>query len=78
MWIPWVTLLGALLSVAAGGAAPGHLRFDKQGNFKIVQFTDLHYGEDAELDLKSDRVGLLQMLMLGDQGRQGMQVSCLD
>ena len=61
MWIPWLALLGALLHVVAGDAAPGHLRFDKEGTFKIVQFTDLHYGEDAKLDVKSDQVGL-QML----------------
>lgn len=47
-------LLLALL-LAAAGASP-QLRFDQQGLFKVVQFTDLHYGEDAGLDAQSDQV----------------------
>jgi hypothetical protein len=32
------------------------LHFNRKGIFKIALFTDLHYGEAAELDLKSDAV----------------------
>jgi 3',5'-cyclic AMP phosphodiesterase CpdA len=29
------------------------LRFNERGKFKIVQFTDIHMGEDDEWDVKS-------------------------
>jgi hypothetical protein len=31
-------------------------RFNDDGVFKIALFTDLHYGESSDLDLKSDEV----------------------
>lgn len=42
-----------------GGAhGGGKLRFRPDGTFKILQITDLHYGEDAAKDAKSDDVRL--------------------
>ena len=32
------------------------LYFNNDGLFKIALFTDLHYGESPQLDLKSDEV----------------------
>lgn len=40
----------------AGAPGRGKLRFRPDGTFKILQITDLHYGEDAEKDAKSDEV----------------------
>lgn len=45
---------------AAGdnGFVAGKLRFRTDGTFKILQLTDLHYGESAVLDHQSDEASL--------------------
>ena len=43
-----------------GGARPSAypaLRFRADQTFKILQLTDLHYGEDRRLDERSDKAG---------------------
>jgi predicted MPP superfamily phosphohydrolase len=35
---------------------PSGLRFKPDNTFKIVQFTDMHYGEDPTFDAKTDEV----------------------
>jgi hypothetical protein len=51
--LPLVLLL-VLLPWAVIGAP--QLRFQPDGTLKIVQLTDLHYGEDPHLDSLSDQV----------------------
>lgn len=57
-----VFVLGLLIGGALG--LRGQLRFKEDGTFKIVQLTDLHYGEDAALDSQSDEVGLAFYLLI--------------
>jgi hypothetical protein len=56
-------LLGArcMLYGSARSASSPKLRFGKDGIFSIVQLTDLHYGEDAFHDLRTDLVSHLVM-----------------
>ena len=48
-----LTLLLALLGACAVASA---LQFRRDGTFKIVQLTDLHFGEHDELDKMSQQV----------------------
>lgn len=40
----------------AGATPPLQLRFRPDGTFKIIQLTDLHYGEHPEKDVNTTRV----------------------
>lgn len=52
-----LTAAGAASSTApANPFTAGELRFRPDGTFKILQLTDLHYGEDAALDALTDQV----------------------
>ncbi len=42
----------ALVTIVCGA----QLKFRTDGSFKILQMTDLHYGEDEALDASSDQV----------------------
>jgi pre-mRNA-splicing factor SYF1 len=46
---------GGSAGTETGGGRPP-LRFKSDDTFRILQLTDLHYGESAALDLKSDEV----------------------
>jgi predicted MPP superfamily phosphohydrolase len=45
-----------ILVTAAIAASDRQLRFNKDGKFKIVQITDLHYGEGDEKDGQNDAI----------------------
>ena len=47
----------AALFLLLGTVKASQLRFSSDGTFKIVQLTDLHYGEDPHLDELSHKVG---------------------
>lgn len=48
---------GGKLAVGGGGANDGRLRFRPDGTFKLLQITDIHYGEmNATLDDMSNEV----------------------
>ncbi len=49
-------LLRAALLAACLASAASSLRFRADGTFKVVQFTDLHFGESEALDAKSQEV----------------------
>ena len=49
-----VALLATFLASASA------LQFRADGSFKVVQFTDLHFGERDELDAKSQQVREMQ------------------
>lgn len=47
----------ALLAVALGaGAAPPQLKFSEEGEFKMIQLTDLHLGSTGLRDRRTARV----------------------
>jgi len=56
-----------LLAVLATCYASTDLSFDKDGVFKIVQFTDMHYGEDANKDQLTNK---LQATVLDSEAPQ--------
>ena len=45
--------LASISSTAAVDKASFKLKFNSRGKFKIVQFTDIHLGEDDKKDAKS-------------------------
>ena len=45
---------------------PTKLQFNSNGEFKILQFTDLHYGEDA---IKDDNSQMLQEKLIKEVRR---------
>jgi len=52
--IPLLITLGLAQGLLRTASQP--LRYNNDGVFKIALFTDLHYGESSNLDLKSDEV----------------------
>lgn len=54
--IPFLLTLGLAQGLLCTALPLQPLRFNDDGAFKIALFTDLHYGESSELDLKSDEV----------------------
>ncbi|KAH7620787.1 putative inactive purple acid phosphatase 28 [Nannochloris sp. 'desiccata'] len=52
--IPFLLTLGLAQGLLCTALPLQPLRFNDDGAFKIALFTDLHYGESSELDLKSD------------------------
>ena len=45
-----------LAVVSAALVAAKQLRFNEKGKFKMVQFTDIHFGEDEPDDLDNMRL----------------------
>ena len=60
-WAAWVLLAVASMSYLAGSAlATPTLKFNASGEFKILFFADMHYGEREapDTDSNSDQVTL--------------------
>ena len=49
-------IIDCITFLAAAAAAEKQLKFNAEGKFKIVQLTDMHYGEGDEKDGNTDRL----------------------